>query len=189
MTGADGADAHAAGRLADLLAHAGELGGRAAPVHLWDPPHCGAIPMRIDAGGTWHYGGSPIRREAMVRLFASVLRREADGSIVLVTPAEKVAIVVDDAPFQAVEMAVAGEGDAAAITLRTNIGDLVTADAEHPLRLTEDDAGGFVPYVTVRGGLEARFTRPLALELADEIVTHEGRGGIWSGGKFFPVPQ
>ncbi len=187
MTGADGADAHAQGRLANLLAHAGELKGGAAPVHLWDPPHCGAIPMRIDAGGTWHYNGSPIERPAMVRLFASVLRKEPDGSIVLVTPVEKVEIEVEDAPFQAVEMAVEGEGEDAAITLRTNIGDVVKVGGEHPLRLAVDDGGGFVPYVTVRGGLEARFTRALALELAGEIVSHEGREGIFSGGAFFPV--
>jgi len=189
LTGADETEAHAAGRLRNLLSHARETGRGAAPVHLWNPPHCGTIPMRIAADGTWHYNGSPIAREAMVRLFASILRREPDGTTVLVTPVEKVEIAVDDAPFQAVEMAVEGSGTDAAITVRTSLGDTVRANAEHPLRLALDDAGGFVPYVTVRGGLEARFTRALALELAEEIVAHDGRDGVWSGGTFFAVAQ
>lgn len=176
--------------LAALVARAAEQGGGAAPVDLWDPPDCGAIAMRIAADGTWFYGGTPILRERLVRLFARVLRRETDGSFALVTPAEKVTIAVDDVPFQAVELAATGEGPRAAVTVRTNVGDVVMAGRDHPLRFAPGE--GFVPYVTVRRGLEARFTRAAALELAGHVADDgEGGVGIWSGGKFFrcgPAP-
>lgn len=172
--------------LAALIARAAELGGGAAPVDRWDPPFCGDIPMRIAADGSWHYGGSPILRERLVRLFASVLKRE-DGRFVLVTPAEKVAIAVDDAPFQAVELAATGTGTAATLTVRTNVGDVVTVGPEHPLVVR--GGTGFVPYVTVRRGLEARFTRAAALELADLAIAQGGRLGVWSSGMFFPLGE
>ncbi len=177
--------------LGALIARASELGGGAAPVERWNPADCGRIPMRIAADGTWHYHGSPIRRERLVRLFASVLRREPDASFVLVTPVEKVTIDVDDAPFVAVELVAEGEGAAMILTLRTNVGDVVTVDADHPLRAgVEAETGGFLPYVRVRGGLEARLTRPMALELADladESPREAGRFGVWSAGTFFPL--
>ena len=179
-------DEAATGPLAALIARAAELGGGAAPVDRWDPPDCGAIPMRIAADGVWHYNGSPILRERLVRLFASVLRREGDGTFVLVTPVEKVTIEVDDAPFQAVEIAADGTGETATLTVRTNTGDVLVVGADHPLRIggVED---AFVPYVTVRRGLEARLTRAAALELADLAVDGpDGRLGVWSGGGFFP---
>lgn len=173
--------------LAALIARASELGGGAAPVDTWDPPDCGAIPMRIAADGAWHYNGTPILRERLVRLFASILRREADGAFVLVTPVEKMTIVVDDAPFQAVELAAEGDDDRRVLTVRTNVGDVVTVGPDHPLR-TASGQDGFIPYVRVRGGLDARFTRAAAMELAD-LATEmaDGRLGVWSSGTVFPL--
>lgn len=176
------------GSLAALFARAVESGGGAAPVDRWDPPDCGPIPMRIAADGTWHYAGSPIVREAMVRLFARILRREADGRIVLVTPVEKVTIEVEDVPFLAVEMAVEGDGEGRTLLFRTNVGDVVRAGPDHPLRFAEEPAtGGFLPYVTVRGGLEARLTRSVAVELADLVEDGVGGPFIRSAGHVFVI--
>ncbi len=151
--------------LAALAAQAGRPAPE-RPVERWDPPHCGAIDMRIATDGTWHYRGSPIGREALVRLFASVLRREPAGEYVLVTPVEKVAIEVEDAPFVAVEMAVEGEGEDQSLTFRTNVGDIVTAGPDHKLRFeVEPGTGGLKPYVHVRGRLEALLARQLVIDL------------------------
>ncbi len=146
--------------------------------------------MRIAADGAWHYRGSAITREALVRLFASILRREPDGRHVLVTPVECIGIEVEDAPFLAVEVVADGEGESRRLTFRTNVGDIVTADAEHPLRFeTEAATDGLKPYVTVRGGLEALVTRALALELVELADEHEGAIGLWSGGVFFALSR
>lgn len=178
-------------QLAALVARAGAA-GKAPPVDRWDPPFCGDIDMRISADGRWHYCGSPIGREPLVRLFASVLRREPDGSYLLVTPVEKLGITVEDVPFLAVEMAAEGEGEAARLVFRTNVGDVVAAGPDRPLRFVADEAnGGLVPYVLVRGRLEARLTRAVAHELADLAVTARVDGaphlGVWSEGMFFPM--
>lgn len=168
--------------LAGLVAQAGQT-AKSRPVERWNPPDCGEIDMRIAADGIWLYRGSPIGREALVRLFASILRRESDGRHVLVTPVEKVGITVEDAPFLAVEMAAEGEGRNRVLSFRTNVGDIVTAGAEHPLRMEIEAAtGGLKPYVNVRGGLEALLTRALAQELANLDDENEG---VWSGGVFF----
>ncbi len=164
------------------------------PVEKWNPPFCGDLDIRIARDGTWHYLGSPIGRERLVRLFASVLRKDADGRHYLVTPVEKIGITVEDAPLLAVEMAVEGEGENRAVTLRTNLGDLVTVGPDHPLRFEkETDSGGLKPYVLVRGRLEALFTRALMYELADMLEEREeGNGvalGVWSGGAFFNLPR
>ncbi|MGQ7794237.1 DUF1285 domain-containing protein [Faunimonas sp. B44] len=175
--------------LAALVERAGSAAPE-RPVERWDPPDCGDIDMRITADGTWHYMGGPIGREALVRLFASVLRREPDGRYVLVTPVEKLGIRVDDAPFAAVEMAADGEGRAARLTFRTNVGDVVTAGPDHPLRFAlEAETDGLKPYVLVRRGLEALLARPVAFELAELASAHEGRPGVWSGGAFFAFPE
>ena len=175
--------------IAALLAQAGDP-ARARPVERWDPPYCGEIDMHVAADGTWHYRGGPIGREALVRLFASILRREPDGRYVLVTPVEKVGIVVEDAPFLAVEMAVEGEGKAASLTFRTNVGDIVTADSDHPLRFdAEIGTGGVKPYLRVRGGLEALLARSVTHQLLDRLEHMEGRPGIRSAGSFFPIPE
>lgn len=171
--------------LTALLARAGTPAPR-RPVDRWNPAFCGDIDMRIAADGTWFYRGSPIGREALVRLFASILRREPDGRHVLVTPVEKVAIAVEDAPFLAVEMAAEGADRDRRLSFRTNVGDVVAAGPAHPLRFSEEaGSGGLKPYLSVRGGLEALLTRALAVELVALADEHEGRAGIWSGGAFF----
>ncbi len=168
-------------------------GGRALPpVDRWNPPFCGDLDIRIARDGSWHYLGTPIGRPALVKLFASVLRKDEDGRHYLVTPVEKIGITVEDAPLLAVEMAVAGEAENRVLTIRTNLGDLVTADAEHPIRFEkEPDSGGLKPYVLVRGRLEALFTRALMYQLADLMEERRGREGpemgIWSKGQFFAV--
>ncbi len=157
-------------------------GRKLPPVDKWNPPYCGPIPMRITRDGTWHYMGTPIGRSAMVRLFSTILRREADGSHVLVTPVERVGIEVEDAPFIAVSVEVKD----GALTFLTNVGDAVTADADHPIRVVEDAATGEPsPYVRVRGGLEARLARPVFYELADMAEERDGVMGVWSAGVFF----
>ena len=122
--------------------------------------------MEIRADGTWFYLGTPIGRMPLVQLFSTVLRKDADGKTYLVTPVEKVGIRVVDAPFVAVEMNVSGSGDEQVITFRTNVGDVVEAGPEHPLRFVdEDETGGLKPYVLVRGRLEALVARPVMYEL------------------------
>src|SRR5918999_3798337 len=171
--------------LAGLVAQAGEP-AKPRPVERWDPPFCGDIDMKIAADGTWFYRGSPIGRDALVRLFASILRREPDGSHVLVTPVEKVGIAVEDAPFLAVEMSAAGEGGTRQLTFRTNVGDIFAAGPEHPIRFAIEPAtGGLKPYLRVRGGLEALATRSLAQDLVALGDERVGAPGLWSGGIFF----
>lgn len=159
------------------------------PVHLWNPDVCRDIGMRIDREGVWHYAGSEIKRQRLINLFASIMRKDPDGHW-LVTPVEKVAVAVEDAPFVAGEMQVKGEGEARRLVFRTNVGDVVAANEEHPLRLEAAPDGGFRPYLCVRAGLEARLTRPVALELADLLENaDDGRLGVWSGGVFFAAQQ
>ncbi len=175
--------------LSALLVRAGDPAAP-RPVERWNPAYCGEIDMRIAADGTWFYRGGPIGREALVRLFASILRREEDGRHVLVTPVEKVGIGVEDAPFLAVEMFAEGAGEAQTLTFRTNVGDVVAAGPQHPLRFAvEPETGGLKPYVLVRGRLEALLTRPLAHELVNAAEERNGRLGVWSGGAFFAVPE
>src|SRR5437868_10176116 len=154
------------------------------PVESWNPTHCGDSAMRVARDGTWFHEGSPIGRAAMVRLFSSILRREADGGFVLVTPAEKLDIEVEDAPFVAVELKSEGEGEGRSLAFRLNTGDLVMAGPDHRLRF---EAGPH-PYVEVRNGLDALVARPVYYELA-EIALAEGAEppGVWSAGAFFPL--
>lgn len=166
-----------------LVSRAERAGVGAPPVELWNPAHCGTIDMAIDRDGAWFYNGSRIDRAPLVRLFSSVLRREPDGGFVLVTPVEKLSIRVDDSPFLAVEMSTAD----GILRFRTNVGDLVEADAHHPLRFAADADGAFRPYLLVRGGLEARLTRALAFELADRIEERDGEPGVASGEAWFPI--
>jgi uncharacterized protein len=156
---------------------------RAAPVERWDPPHCGDSEMRIARDGMWYHQGSPIARPAMVRLFATLLRREADGSYVLVTPVEKLAIAVEDRPFTAVELSSDGTGRDRRLAFRLNTGDVVVAGAEHPLSV---DAEG--PQLIVRRDLAARIARSVFYELA-ELAIGEGHApaGLWSDGRFFAL--
>ena len=162
---------------------------RLPPVEQWQPAHCGPSDMRIARDGTWYHQGSPIGRTEMVRLFSSILRREGDGSYVLVTPVEKLDIEVEDAPFVAVEMKTEGSGDAARLAFRLNTGELVTAGAGHPLRFADGEVGPR-PYLHVRGGLEALVARPVYYELAERAIADDGAApGVWSDGAFFAIPQ
>ena len=169
-----------------------EASGKAAhpPVHLWDPPYCGDIGMRIAGDGTWFYAGSPIGRKPLVKLFASVLRKDEDGRTYLVTPVEKVLVTVDDAPFMAVEMTVEGSGREQQLHLRSNTDDWATCGPDHPLRFGADPrTGGPKPYVTMRGRLEALFTRALYYDLVGLAVVEGDKFGVWSGGVFFAMAQ
>jgi hypothetical protein len=156
------------------------------------PVVCGDLDMRIARDGTWYYRGSPIARERLVKLFASVLRREPDGSYYLVTPVEKGLVEVEDAPFVAVEMWREGDGPAQLLHFRTNLDDHVTADSTHPIRVSHDSvARQPTPYVLVRGGLEALIARSVYYDLVDLGVEIEGNHdhvyGVWSAGIFFPL--
>ncbi|MFC1455801.1 DUF1285 domain-containing protein [Microvirga arabica] len=160
------------------------------PVERWNPAYCGEIDMRIAADGTWHYMGSPINRPSLVKLFSTVLRKDPER-YVLVTPVERVGIMVEDAPFLAVEMAVEGEGQGRQVAFRTNVDDLVQVGPDHPLRFEQDANGGLKPYVKVRGELWALVTRSLALDLVamGEERAADGAAifGLAAGGVFFPI--
>jgi hypothetical protein len=172
--------------LAGLAAAIEERGGP-PPVDRWNPSYCGTSDMRIARDGTWFYRDSPIERPAMVRLFASVLRRESDGSHVLVTPVEKLAIDVEATAFRATQMTMAGTGEQRLIGLTLDSGDALIVGPDHPLKIVAT-ADGPSPRVAVRFGLEAELTRPIYYELA-EIALDEGHNppGIWSDGIFFPL--
>jgi len=170
------------------------------PIHLWNPPFCGDIDMRISTDGTWFYQKTPIGRPALVRLFSTVLKREGDKYF-LVTPVEKVGIVVEDVPFLAVEMKLVGpEQDVLpdvpathVLRFRTNVDDWVDAGPGHALRFEQEATGGLRPYLHVRSELWAKVTRALfydLVELGEERVV-EGRPmfGIASGGEFFAMAE
>lgn len=178
--------------LSRLSAALGDLPKRGLPpVERWDPPYCGAIDIRIAADGTWFHNGSPIRRDKMVKLFATILRREPDGRTVLVTPVESVGITVDDAAFVAVEMAVDGSGADRRVSFRTNVDDLVSVDAEHALRFEQAPDGALKPYLHVRRGLWALVTRALTYDLVDlaeeRLVDGTPWLGLWAGGAFHAI--
>lgn len=161
------------------------------PVHLWDPPDCGDIDMRIAPDGSWFYMGTPIGRPAMVRLFSTILRRDG-ARFVLVTPVEKVGIRVDDAPFLAVELEAEGVGREQALSFRTNVEDWTDAGPDHALRFTTNPATLEPrPYVHVRGGLEALIARSVFYELVARAEpgsgAYAGTLGVWSRGLFFPI--
>jgi hypothetical protein len=160
------------------------------PVHLWNPPFCGDLDMRIATDGTWFYLGTPIGRPALVRLFSTILKRE-DGKHFLVTPVEKVGIRVDDAPFLAVEMQKDGEGSDRRLRFRTNVDDWVACDSAHRLRFTAAADGGLTPYLHVRSDLWAKVTRALYYDLVDmgeeRVVDGRAMFGIASAGEFFAM--
>ena len=147
--------------------------------------------MRIARDGTWFYQGSPIGRKGLVKLFSSILKME-DGKYFLVTPVEKVGIVVDDAPFVATDFSVEGTDLAQTITFTTHVGDKAVAGPEHPIRVERDaETGEPSPYVEIRAGLEALIDRKSFYRLVEIGVDHEVDGqrwfGLWSGGQFFPI--
>ncbi|MFN8723463.1 MAG: DUF1285 domain-containing protein [Rhodospirillales bacterium] len=146
--------------------------------------------IRILTDGTWTYHGSPIRRPELVRLFATVLRRDEAGDHWLITPAERGRIVVDDAPFVAVAAERHGTGPDQTVVFRTNLDETVAADADHPVLVRGDGGTGAPrPYIVVRDGLEARIGRPVFYDLVEWAeVAADGSGiGVWSGGTFFPL--
>lgn len=176
--------------LGDLIRQASARG--TAPVEKWDPPYCGDIGLEIDARGDWHYQNSVISRPALVQLFARVLRCEKDGHHYLVTPMEKVDVKIEDSPFLAVEMQVDGAGAEQKLTFRTNIDDVVVADADHPLLFREQGGSeGLKPYIRVRGRLYARLSRSVYFDLVELVETEDGGDeesySVLSCGQKFPI--
>jgi uncharacterized protein len=170
---------------------AGEKARGLPPVHLWNPPFCGDLDMRIKRDGTWHYLGSPIGRDRLVRLFSTVLRRDEDDKYYLVTPVEKIGITVDDVPFLAVAMKVTGDGEQQVLSFTSSVGDEVSVDADHPLRFVIDEnTGEPAPYVLMRARLEALINRAVFYDLVELCVEKEVNGehwfGVWSSGDFYP---
>ena len=160
------------------------------PVHLWNPPFCGDIDMRIAADGTWFYMNSPIGRKPLCKLFASVLRHDEDGKYYLVTPVEKCGIRVDDAPFVAIRMRVEGAGQEQRIYFETNVDDQVCVGPEHPLRVADEEGtGGLKPYVLVRSNLEALVSRALFYDVVALGVNVGEWFGVWSSGVFYPMQR
>ncbi|CDZ46746.1 DUF1285 domain-containing protein [Neorhizobium galegae] len=182
--------------LAALISRASEQTGDGKrglpPVDRWNPPFCGDIDMEIRADGTWFYMGTPIGRAPLVRLFSTVLRRDEDGRTYLVTPVEKVGIRVVDAPFLAVEMQVTQREGRQVLTFRTNVGDVVEASAEHPLRFEiSGENRELKPYLLVRGRLEALVSRAVMYDLVElgEAIVIDGvpMFSVRSGTEVFPV--
>lgn len=161
------------------------------PVHLWNPPFCGDIDMRIARDGTWFYLGTPIGRAPLVKLFSSILKREGDAYF-LVTPVEKVGITVEDAPLLATDFEVAGAGKDQTLTFTTKTEDIVILGPDHPLGVELDETTGEpAPYILIRADLWALIDRKSFYRLVDLGVHHayEGRDwfGVWSSGRFFPM--
>lgn len=175
-----------------LISRAASSHNGLPPVDKWNPEFCGDLDMEIRADGTWFYMGTPIGRAPLVRLFSTVLRKDEDGNTYLVTPVEKVGIRVEDAPFVAVEMSVTERDGQQVLTFRTNVGDIVKADAEHPLRFEiagENDE--LKPYLHVRGRLEALISRALMYDVValGHANTIDGISmfNIKSDGMDFPI--
>ena len=161
------------------------------PVHLWNPPDCGDLDMRIARDGTWFYMGTPIGRPELVKLFSTILRKDGDR-YVLVTPVEKVGITVDDAPFVAVDFTATDGGESQSLTFETNLDDMATAGPEHPIRVERDpETGEPSPYIHIRADLEALIDRKSFYRLVDIGAHHDQNGeswfGLWSEGVFFPI--
>jgi hypothetical protein len=166
-----------------------EAGGRdrgPPPVDKWNPAHCGDIGMEILADGTWRHDGTRITREPLVRLFASILRKDEDGQTYLVTPVEKIVVRVADAPFVAVRADRVGEGEDQVIAFTTNVGDVITGGPDNPIRV-EMKGEEPRPYVLVRGRLEARILRAPFYELVDWSEAQEGRLGVWSASTWWEL--
>jgi uncharacterized protein len=160
---------------------------RLPPVEQWNPPLTGDSKMRIARDGRWYHEGTLITRETMVRLFASILRKEPDGTYVVVTPVEKQTVDVEDAPFVAVEAKTSGTGVDRVIAFRLNTGDLITVDHLHPIHVAQRD-GEPAPYVAARGGMDALVARAVYYELAN-LALDEGASpiGLWSSGTYFSL--
>jgi len=157
------------------------------PVHLWNPPFCGDLDIRIARDGTWFYLGTPIGRPELVRLFSSILKKENDAYF-LVTPVEKVGITVDDAPFVAVDFEAEVVGGDQVLRFTTQVGDSAAAGPDHPIRVERDpETGEPSPYILIRANLEALIDRKSFYRLVDLGTHHDGWFGVWSSGQFFPI--
>jgi hypothetical protein len=168
--------------------------GNVRPSRHRVPADCGSFGIHISRDGTWWYQGTPFTRMPLVKLFASVLERDAAGTYFLTTPAERGTITVEDAPFTAVELTARGAAREQVLIFRTNIDDTVEAGASHALRVSHDHASGEPsPYILVRGRLEAKLTRAVFYQLvelgSEEEVAGISRFGVWSNGSFFPLDE
>lgn len=172
--------------LSGLQGMAGEP-GRIPPVERWNPAYCGDAGLEIRADGSWWHDGARMTREALVRLFATILRKDEDGEHYLVTPGEKISIAVEDAPFLGVRVDREGHGRDQHVAVTTNMGDVFALGGAHPLRVAFGEDGQPRPYARVRGRLEARILRAPFYDLAAWADSEAGRLGIWSSGVFFPL--
>ncbi|MCP5423654.1 MAG: DUF1285 domain-containing protein [Gammaproteobacteria bacterium] len=167
-------------------------GKKLPPVDRWNPPLSGDMDMRIARDGAWYHEGTAIERIQLARLFSTILRRDEDDCYYLVTPVEKWRIQVDDAPFVAVLLDVAGQGEGQCLCFTSNLGDRVEAGPEHPIEVEYKNADGTpAPYVHIRGRLRALISRSVFLELADlgeeRGIDGERVYGVWSQGRFFAL--
>ena len=153
---------------------------KAMPVHKWDPPYCGEIEIRISTDGNWYYQNSVIKRHSMVKLFSSILKREANGEYFLVTPVEKVKIKVAKAPFIAIGMDVSKDNNFQKIYFTTNVGELVLVNEKHPVRIVNEKKGVY-PYIYVRDNLEALLSRSVYYQLMEIVVEEKIDGEFWNG--------
>ncbi|MFK7791483.1 MAG: DUF1285 domain-containing protein [Devosiaceae bacterium] len=178
----------------EALLYAAGSGKRSPPVERWNPPLCGAIDIRIAADGTWYHQGGAIHRTRLAKLFSSLLRKDEDGITYLVTPKEKLAITVDDAPLLAVDYAAKSTPDGDVLVLRTSMGDVVEVDADHPVRFAlEVGSDGLKPYVLVRGRIEALLNRSTTMDLVNDarFVDFDGEEPLLRSGacRFSVMPE
>jgi len=167
---------HMSFSLEGLMKQVGEQ--KYPPVEKWNPDFCGDIDMRIAADGTWFYMGTPITRSRMVKLFASVLRKDDDAQTYLVTPVEKVGITVDDAHFIAVDLEAGQNNGTQILVFETNVGDKIVADKEHSIRVvTNKETGEPRPYIKVRGNLDALISRNVFYQLVELAHSVEREAG------------
>lgn len=174
--------------LASLKREAGTGDGKLPPVDQWNPDYCGEAGFEILKDGTWLHQGTRITREPMKRLFASILRKDGDGETYLVTPVEKILVKVEDAPFLAVRVDRAGEGEGQTLVFTTELGDVVKASATNPIRVAYEGEEPR-PYVLVRGRLEARILRAPFYEMVEWAQTRAGKLGVWSGCVWFELGE
>lgn len=174
--------------LQDLMNALADTSDGERPVERWNPDYCGEMDLIIKSDGSWWHEGSRITRRGMVELFASVLRKDADGRTYLVTPVEKLGVQVERAPFLAVRVDATGKGEAQRLFFKTNLDETVEAGPDNPVRVeTDSKTMEPDPYVTVRGRLEAAINRAVFYDLVELAVERDDVLGVWAGGAFFPL--
>ena len=178
--------------LQDLMKALADTDEGQRPVERWNPPYCGEMDMVIKSDGTWWHDGAMITRQPLVKLFASILRKDEDGRTYLVTPVEKIGIQVHRGHFIATRVDAEGEGQGQRLFFTTNLGEVVEAGADNPIRVdTDPETLEPAPFITVRGRLEAALARPVFYELVGLAVERAGRKaaqlGVYAGGEFFPL--